>query len=262
MQSSSASQSRTDYALAASNGFAANYSRTSHSVSAVAITGEGTGMERDHNGESRVFAADLPAPEDIGRIAGERTVARAGACKPPTGPVPVIYDERVSGTLIMHLLMAINGSAVARGGTWLRDALGQPVLPEGLSLIEDPHRKRIAMSRRFDAEGLPTAKRNIVDAGVLTGWTLDLSTARKLGMESTGNASRGTAGPPSPMAGNMRLTPGTASREATRHDACSPVDSCAWSPTPPPLSTRWSQGAPSGAGTEPPSMVNGSWPSA
>jgi PmbA protein len=140
-------------------------------------------------------------------------VARAGARKPPTGAVPVLYDERVSGTLIMHLLMAINGSAVARGGSWLRGALGQPVLPDGLSLVEDPHRKRIAMSRRFDGEGLPTAKRRIVDDGELTGWTLDLATARKLGMESTANASRGTAGPPSPMAGNMWLTHGTSSRE-------------------------------------------------
>lgn len=212
VQSSSAGHSHTAYALAASNGFSAQYARTSHYLSAVAITGEGTSMERDHASESRVFASDLPGAASVGRTAGDRAGARAGARKPPTGPVPVLFDERVSGSLMTHLLMAINGSAVVRGGTWLRDALGESVLPDSVSLIEDPHRPRIAMSRLFDAEGLPTAKRSIVENGVLTGWTLDLATGRKLGMESTANASRGTAGPPGPMTGNLWLTPGPASR--------------------------------------------------
>ncbi len=212
VQSSAAGYSRSDIALAATNGFTARYGRTSRSVSAVAITGEGTDMERDHAFESRVFAADLPPPEQVGTQAGERTVARAGARKPPTGPAPVIFDERVAGTLIGHLLAAIDGTAVVRGGTWARDALGQPVLPDALTLTETPHRPRIAASRAFDAEGLPTANRNIVDAGILTGWTLDLTTGRKLYMPSTANASRGTGGAPFPTVGNLILTPGEASR--------------------------------------------------
>ncbi|WP_281826507.1 TldD/PmbA family protein [Jannaschia rubra] len=199
--------------LAATNGFSGGYRRTGTSLSCVAITGEGTGMERDYYGDSRVHRADLDTPEDVGRIAGERTVARLGATKPPTGAFPVVYDERVAGQLIGHLLSAINGSAVARGATFLRDALGQPVLPAGLSLIEDPTLPRISGSRPFDGEGLPTAPRDLVTDGVLQGWVLDLSTARKLGMDSTANASRGTSAPPQPSAGNVRLTPGDASRE-------------------------------------------------
>ena len=124
----------------------------------------------------------------------------------------MLFDERVSSTLIGHLLSAVNGSAIGRGSSWLLDALGEKVLPDTLSLIEDPHRPRCSASRPFDAEGLPTARRAIVDGGVLTGWTLDLATGRKLGMPSTGNAARGTSSGPSPSIWNVELTQGTASR--------------------------------------------------
>jgi PmbA protein len=179
----------------------------------VAITGDGTGMERDWSSESRIFAADLPDAEAIGREAGERAAARAGARKPPSGAFPVIYDERISGSLIAHLSSAINGTAIARGASWLRDAMGQPVLPAGLDLIEDPLRPRISGSRPFDAEGLATARRALVRGGVLQGWVLDLATARKLGLESTANAARGPAAPPSPSLSNVELTQGTHSRD-------------------------------------------------
>jgi PmbA protein len=135
-------------------------------------------------------------------------VARAGARKPKTGAYPVIYDERISSGLIGHILAATNGSAIVRGASWARDLLGEAVLPKGLSLIEDPHRPRTSGSKPFDAEGLPTARRAIVEDGVLTGWTLDLATARKLGMTSTASASRGTSSPPSPGVGNVALTQG------------------------------------------------------
>ena len=198
--------------IAASNGFAGGYGRTSRSFSAVAFTGEGTGMERDWAAESRTFQADLPAPEEAGRLAAERALARLGARKPKTGAYPVLFDERVAASLIGHLLSAANGSAIARGSSWARDLLGKPVLPETLSVIEDPLRPRIGASRPFDAEGLPTFRRAIVDRGILTGWTLDLATGRKLGMASTASASRGTQAPPSPGTSNIDLTPGTASR--------------------------------------------------
>jgi len=213
VQSASGSYSRRTVHLSASNGFAGGYSRTTRMTSCVAITGEGTAMERDWNAESRVWQADLPDAAAIGRIAGERAVVRAGARKPKTGGYPVIYDERISSSLIGHLLGAINGTAIARGASWLREALGEAVLPAGLDLIENPLRPRISGSRPFDAEGLPTAQRAIVADGVLTGWVLDLATARKLGMESTGNAMRGPAAPPSPGTSNIALTQGTASRD-------------------------------------------------
>jgi PmbA protein len=198
--------------IAASNGFAGGYGRTSRSFSAVAFTGEGTGMERDWAAESRTFQADLPAPEEAGRLAADRALARLGARKPKTGAYPVLFDERVAASLIGHLLSAANGSAISRGSSWARDLLGKPVLPETLSVIEDPLRPRIGASRPFDAEGLPTFRRAIVDRGILTGWTLDLATGRKLGMASTASASRGTQAPPSPGTSNIDLTPGTASR--------------------------------------------------
>lgn len=200
--------------LAATNGFSGAYGRTSRSVSAVAFTGEGTAMERDYAGEGRVFQADLPDAAGIGALAAERALARAGAVKPRTGHFPVLFDERVAASLVGHLLAAVNGTSIARGASWLRDGLGQQVLPKGLSIIEDPLRPRISGSRPFDAEGLPTARRAIVQDGVLMGWTLDLATARKLGIASTANAARGTSSPPSPATSNIDLTPGSLTRDA------------------------------------------------
>ena len=198
--------------LATSNGFVGGYTRTSHSLSAVAFTGSGTNMERDWAGEGRIYASDMPSAEEIGALAAMRTLERAGSIKPPTGSFPVLYDERIASSLIGHLLGAINGAGIARGASWLLDALGKQVLPAGLSITEDPHRPRISGSRPFDGEGLPTAKRMVVQDGILLGWTLDLGTARKLGMTSTANASRGTSSPPSPSTSNIDLTQGSARR--------------------------------------------------
>lgn len=213
VETANAGFSRQFFWLAASNGFSGGYERTTHGLSAVAITGTGLAMERDYAGESRAWADDLPDPEEIGRLAAERALARAGSRKPPTGAFPILYDRRVAGSLIGHLLSAVNGSAVARGASWLRKDLGQPVLPEGFDLVEDPLRPRYPASRPFDAEGLPTRTRRIVENGVLQGWTLDLATARKLGMDSTASAARGMASAPSPVNSNVILTPGAASRD-------------------------------------------------
>lgn len=212
VQASGAGYSATDIFLAASNGFAAGYRRSGWSISCVAITGTGAEMERDYCGESRVFWGDLPSASEIGRLAGERTVERAGPTKPPTGTYPVLFDERISSSLIGHLLGAINGNAIARGASWLKDAMGEQVLPAGMDLIEDPTRARISGSKPFDGEGLPVSRRHIVRDGRLQSWTLDLATARRLGLESTGNASRGTTAPPSPTSGNMALTQSARSR--------------------------------------------------
>lgn len=213
VQGAGAGYSRSAIHLAATNGFSGGYERTSRSTSCVAITGEGLSMERDYCGEGRIFAADMPSATEIGRIAGERAIARANPKKPPTGAYPVLFDERISSGLIGHLVAAINGSSIARGSSWLKDAMGEQVLPESLSLIEDPYRPRTSGSKPFDAEGLPTARRALVENGILQGWTLDLATARKLGLESTANAGRGTSAPPSPSAGNLTLTQGLESRD-------------------------------------------------
>jgi len=212
VQAASASYSARQVHLAASNGFSGGYARTDRGTSCVAIAGEGTGMERDYDSDVRIFQNELRAPSDIGRTAAERAVKRIGARKPATGNYPVLFDERISSSLIGHLLGAVNGAAIARGSSWLKDALGQKVLANGLSVIEDPHRPRASGSRLFDAEGLPTQKRAIVEDGVLTGWTLDLANARKLGMTSTANAARGTSSGPSPSNWNISLTQGDATR--------------------------------------------------
>lgn len=213
VQSASAGYGRRRIHLAASNGFSAGYARSDRGLSCVAISGTGTGMERDYDYDSRVFQADLRNAEEIGRIAAERAVERVGAKKPQTGAFPVLFDERVASTLIGSFLQATNGTMIARGSSWLRDAVGEQVLPKGLSIVEDPHRARVTGSRLFDAEGLATSQRAIVDDGVLTGWTLDLATGRKLGLDSTANAARGTSSPPSPSLTNVALTQGDKSRD-------------------------------------------------
>jgi PmbA protein len=212
VQSASAGYSARRVHLAATNGFEGGYARTDRSLYAVAIAGEGSAMERDHDGDMRIFQADLRSAEEIGREAGTRAVAAVGAKKPPTGAYPVLFDERISSSLIGHMLGAVNGAAVARGSSFLRDKLGEQILPEALSVIEDPLRPRATGSRPFDSEGLPTRRRDIVRNGVLTGWTLDLATARKLGLQSTGNATRGPGSAPSPSNWNIALTQGETSR--------------------------------------------------
>ncbi|MEL6377067.1 MAG: metallopeptidase TldD-related protein, partial [Pseudomonadota bacterium] len=204
--------------IAASNGFRGDYLRTQSSLSCVAIAGEGASMQRDYDGDARVFASDLRSPQEIGAKAGKRAVSMLDARRPPTGTYPVLFDERVSSTLIGHLLGAANGASIARGSSWLLGKMGEPVLPKGVSLVEEPHRPRVSGSRPFDAEGLPTRPRAIVEDGVLQGWLLDLANGRKLSMASTGNAQRGTTAPPSPGAGNARLSSGAASRDELLKD--------------------------------------------
>ena len=199
--------------LAATNGFSAGYRRTDHSLSVTAITGEGTRMERDWAADHRIHFADMDSPEDIGARAAERTLQRANPGRPPTGAYPVLFDERVASSLIGHLVAAANGSGIARGSSWLRGRLGEQVLPEGLTLTEDPRRPRVPGSRPFDAEGLPTAASPLVEDGVLLRWVLDLATARRMGLESTANAARGPSAPPSPAASNLALTQGGRTRE-------------------------------------------------
>ncbi|MDU9004119.1 TldD/PmbA family protein [Sedimentitalea todarodis] len=212
VQSANAAYGAQTLHMASSNGFSGGYSRTSRSISCVAIAGTGTDMERDYDGDARIFQSDLRSAGEIGRVAGERAVERLSARKPATGSYPVLFDERIAASLIGHLLSAANGAAVARGSSWLQDCLGEPVLPDHLSVIEDPHRARASGSRPFDGEGLPTARRAIVENGVLTGWSLDLSSARKLDMTPTGNAARSVSSPPSPANWNIALTPGEQSR--------------------------------------------------
>lgn len=210
--------SRAEIALAASNGFAGSYSRTSHSVSATAVAGQGTAMERDYDYHTAIHLADLEDAALIGRRAGERAVRRLNPRRPRTARLPVVYDPRVSASLLGHLGAAINGATVARGTSFLKDSLGKQVLGAGLTVRDDPTRRRGLRSRPFDGEGMPGEARAIVQDGVLTTWILDWRSARQLGLASTGHASRGTGGPPGPAATNLWLEPGSISPAALMSD--------------------------------------------
>jgi PmbA protein len=213
-EGASAGWSRTRIALAASNGFAGGYTRGGHSVSVTALAGEGTGMQRDYDYASAVHLTDLDDAATLGRRAAEQAVARLNPTRPRTARLPVVYHPRVAGSLLGHLAGAINGASIARGTSFLRDRLGEAVLAPGLTLFDDPRRPRGLRSRPFDGEGQPGQRRAIVEDGVLTTWLLDSRSAKQLGLASTGHASRGTSGPPSPSPTNLWLAPGAETPEA------------------------------------------------
>ena len=204
--------------LVSSLGFAGFYRRSSHSVSVTALAGQGTGMERDYEWSSTVHAADLEDAALLGRRAAERTLKRLNPVRARTAKLPVIYDPRVSSSLLGHLSAAINGASVARGTSFLRDRMGGQVLARGLTVRDDPTRPRGLRSRPFDGEGMAGAPRALVEDGVLTSWLLDWRSARQLGLASTGHASRGTGGPPGPGATNLWLEAGALTPAALMAD--------------------------------------------
>jgi len=200
--------SQARVSIAASNGFAHTYQRSSHSISASMVAGEGTGMERDYDYSGSVWAEGLLKPEDIGKNAGEKAVKRLNPQKAKTAQLPVIFESRVARTLLGHLSSAINGASIARGTSFLKDKMGEQIFAPGITVVDDPHRLRGLRSAPFDDEGLATTKRDLIEDGRLTTWVMDLRSARQLGLESTGHASRGVSSAPSPSCSNLYLSPG------------------------------------------------------
>lgn len=203
-----ASWGRTEIVLVTSAGFAGRTLRTGHSISASALAGTGTGMERDYDYSSAVHLADLDDATAIGRNAGERAVRRLNPTRPKTARLPVVYDPRVSSGLIGHLASAINGAGIARGTSFLKESMGQRIFAPGITITDDPRRRRGLRSKQFDGEGVPTRARNFIEDGILTSWVLDSRSARQLGLTTTGHAARGTGGPPSPGTTNLFMHPG------------------------------------------------------
>ena len=196
-------------ALAISNGFATGYRKTGTSISVSAIAGEGTGMERDYDYSSTIHFGDLRSAESVGLEAGQRAVRRLGSRKVKSQAVPVVFDKRIAASLIGHMLSAINGSAIARGTSFLKNDLGKRIFAKGITMVEDPLMVRGLGSRCFDGDGLPVSKRNLIDEGVLTSWLLDLRSARQLGLAPTGHGSGSS---------NVYLKPGSASRDGLLRD--------------------------------------------
>jgi PmbA protein len=194
--------------LVTSTGFHGAYLRSSQSISVTAISGEGTSMERDYDFTAAPHAADLVSPENVGRSAGERTVARANPRKVETCKVPVVFDPRVSGSLVGHLVGAINGASIARKTSFLKDRLGEQLFARNIRIIDDPLRRRGLRSQSFDAEGVRVRKLALIDEGILTTWLLDCATARELKLTTTGHAHRGVSSSPSPGSYNLHLEAG------------------------------------------------------
>src|SRR6516225_874913 len=204
--------------LVTSQGFRGAYLSSGQSVSMTAIAGEGTAMERDYDYSSTLHGADLDPPEKVGRTAGERTVERLNPRKVKSKRVPVVFDRRVAGSLVGHLAGAINGAAVARKTSFLKDRLGERLFRPGIHVLDDPLRRRGLRSRPFDAEGVATERLAVVEDGVLASWFLDSATARELGLASTGHAQRGVSSTPAPGPSNLHLAAGSDTPEALMAD--------------------------------------------
>ncbi|MGC1356493.1 MAG: TldD/PmbA family protein [Xanthobacteraceae bacterium] len=204
----SASAGISGLVLVTSHGFSGTTIASRHGVAMTAIAGEGTGMERDYDFSSTLHASDLEPAQIIGRRAGERAIKRLNPRKVATRRVPVVFDSRVSGSLVGHLVNAANGSAIARKTSFLREKLGAQIFPAGITIIDDPLRPRGLRSRPFDAEGIAGQRLALVHNGVLASWVLDSATARELGMKTTGHAQRGVSSTPSPGPSNLHLAAG------------------------------------------------------
>ncbi|PHR16469.1 MAG: modulator protein [Sphingopyxis sp.] len=207
-----ASAGRSIVALATSHGFSGAYSTSGYSLSASVVAGEGDGMERDYAYHSVRFLEDLQSPEKIGSEAGQRAVSRLNPVSFQSGAMPVVYDPRVGNSLMGHFIGAISGSAIARKTSFLLDALDSEVFNSAITIIDCPHRRRGLRSKAFDGEGLPTAKTKFIDNGRLTQWMLESASARQLGLQPTGHASRGVGGAPGVSVTNLHMGNGTASK--------------------------------------------------
>lgn len=191
-----------------SAGFSGAYLGSRHGVSMQAIAGQGTAMERDYDFSSAIHAGDLDRPDAIGRSAGERAVRRLNPRKVATKRAPVVFEPRVAGSLVGHFASAINGSAVARKTSFLKDKMGERLFAPGIDIIDDPLRRRGLRSHPFDAEGVAVKRRSLVEDGRLTTWILDCATARELRTETTGHAQRSVSSTPSPAPSNLHLEAG------------------------------------------------------
>jgi PmbA protein len=208
-----ASASASTIALSTSGGFSGAYRTTGHGCSAAVIAGEGASMQRDHAWHSAHHLEDLESAAEIGRRAGQRAVARLSPTRPKPGKYPVLFDPRVSSTLLGHFAGAISGSSIARKTSFLQEKLGQGAFAGGVTIVDDPLRPRGLRSRPFDGEGVRVSRQELVSRGMLKTWIAESASARQLGIEPTGHAARGVGGSPGASPSNLYLEAGARSRE-------------------------------------------------
>ncbi|MDQ1193294.1 PmbA protein [Brevundimonas vesicularis] len=200
--------SSSRWRLVTSHGFDGAYEGSAFSLGVGVIAEKDGAMERGGESRSTRHLSDLPGADLIGRTAGERAVARVGPRKIASTTAPVIFDNRMAGQIVSPAIGAISGPSIARGTSFLKDRMGQRVFAEGVTLIDDPFRPRSMGSTPFDDEGVAVQKRALFDDGVLTTWLLNSASARQLGLETTGHASRGLAGPSGVSTHNLHMEPG------------------------------------------------------
>ena len=194
--------------LANTNGFMGSYRASGVALSVVPVAQRNGSMERDYWYTNGRGLGDLLEPEEVGRIAAERTLRRLGARKVPTCEVPVVFDPETAAELLGTLFRGLSGYSVFRNATFLKDKLGQQVGSPLLSVIDDGRRPRGLGSRPFDGEGLPTRRNVPLENGVVRHFLCDSYSARKIGARATGSARRGVGGGPSVGAGNLSFAPG------------------------------------------------------
>jgi PmbA protein len=178
----------SDFVLANTHGFCEGYAASKASVSVSVVAEDKRGMQRDYWYTSHRDPALLDAPETVGRITGERAVRRLGSRRIPTGEFPVLFENNVAGSLVSSFISAASGSSLYRRSSFLLDRLGDAIFSPVVDITEDPFLPGEGASGYFDAEGVATQRRKVVEGGVLKGWFLSTYSGRKLGLESTGNA--------------------------------------------------------------------------
>ena len=205
--------------FATSHGFFGESGGSHHSVSVSVIAEDKTGMETDYDYDSKTHYADMREPDAIGLRAGARTVARLSPKRVKSQTAPVIFDNRVSSSLLGHLSGAVNGAAIARGVSFLKTKKGERIFSAGMNVVDDPFIKRGHGSKPFDGEGVVAKAFRLIDDGVLTQWFLNSAQARQLTLETNGRATRGASGGPGSGSTNLYLEPGAVSPDALMKNA-------------------------------------------
>jgi len=196
--------------LANSHGFVGEFRRSYCSVAAVPIAQDANGaMQRDYWFSVARSLNRLESPEDVGRVAAQRALRRLGARKVKTQQVPIIFDPLVANSILGHIFEGVNGDSVYRGASFLAGKLGEKIAAPQVTVIDDGTMVGGFGTSPFDGEGIPTRRTVVIENGVLKSYVLNTYTAKKLGLQTTGNASRGLAGTPGIGPGNYFLQPGT-----------------------------------------------------
>lgn len=209
---------KKEITLANSKDFFGSYTHTNHSISACVLAGSGVDMQRDYDYHSAIYFEDLENPSEIGKNAGERAVAKLNPTKPKTGVFPVIFHPRVARSLIEHLANGVNGSSVTKGSSFLQDSMGKVIFPPSITVIDQPYKARGLGSIPFDSEGLFPETINLIKQGKLVNWLLDFRSAKQLGLNSNGHASRGVSSAPFPSPTNLYVMPSTHTPEELMQD--------------------------------------------